>query len=915
VSIPPRLSDALSGRYAIEQELGAGGMATVYLADDLKHGRKVALKVLKPELAAIVGSERFLLEIKTTASLSHPHILPLFDSGEAAGFVYYVMPYVEGESLRARLDRERQLPVSEAVTIVTKVAGALQAAHEKGVVHRDIKPANILLSGGEPLVSDFGIALAVQQAGGGRLTETGLSLGTPFYMSPEQATADRDPDARADVYSLACVLYEMLTGEPPFTGTSAQAVLGRILTQAAPSVTASRASVPPHVDAAVRRALEKLPADRFHSASDFAAALNDPSRNAGAWGTAGAGGSADVAASGASSFRRRSATLLPWVLAAAATAAAVALVLRGATPRSSPAPIRFELGSPVGDVSFGSGDLAISADGRDIVLDGSSAGQSQLYRRSLGSTEIHPIPGTKGAEWTAISPDDRWVAFQTPGGVVKRAPLEGGAAVVMANTPHHPEGLTWSDDTHLVMGMLAFDGSHPGLTGVAIGDTTIHRITDLHTKFDTVGVPFMRHEPFSLGDGSVLYIDFDTTGIGIGVASLSDGTTRRLDLGGTAVRPHASIVGVADGVLLFVGADDKLMAVGWDPSKDAAVGEPARVPGAASSVQMARMSRNGTLVMSLEPSAYRAALVDDRGNMERLIGDPGIPFGAVRFSPDGRRAVLAAGRWVQAHGARTSADAGTWTYDFRTSLFSRLSLGIEPMTVAWSPDGRRILAVEQPKLDPSQLWSRAADASSDPKRILQWPRHHIAAMAVSPDGETLALADNTDIAAGRYDIVTTSLGGDGTLTPFAAGPANEVAPRFSPDGRFLAYASNESGRYEVYVRPFPGPGARVQISEDGGGQPTWSGDGRKIFYRSGRAIVEATLAVDARTRTLSVTGRERLFEGDFLGDAGNPRPTYDAAPDGRHFLVIRAEGDMGPRIVVWTDWIGELKTTLEAAGS
>ena len=222
-----RLATALEGRYRIQRVLGEGGMATVYLAEDLKHDRKVALKVLKPELAAVVGAERFLAEIRTTANLQHPNILPLFDSGEADSFLFYVMPYVEGESLRDRLDREKQLPVDEAVRIATDVAEALHAAHEQGVIHRDIKPANILLSRGRPLVADFGIALAVSAAGGGRITETGLSVGTPFYMSPEQASADRDVTASSDVYSLGCVLWEMLVGDPPHTGSTAQAVLAK----------------------------------------------------------------------------------------------------------------------------------------------------------------------------------------------------------------------------------------------------------------------------------------------------------------------------------------------------------------------------------------------------------------------------------------------------------------------------------------------------------------------------------------------------------------------------------------------------------------------------------------------------------------------------------------------------------------
>ncbi len=205
-----RINEALSGRYRVERELGEGGMATVYLAHDERHDRKVALKVLKPELAAVMGGERFLTEIRTTANLQHPHILPLFDSGEADGVLFYVMPFVKGESLRAKLDRDKQLSVDDAVRIAKAVAGALDHAHRQGVIHRDIKPANILLQDGQPMVADFGIALAVSAAGGGRLTETGLSLGTPFYMSPEQATADRDPGPQSDVYSLACVLYEMI---------------------------------------------------------------------------------------------------------------------------------------------------------------------------------------------------------------------------------------------------------------------------------------------------------------------------------------------------------------------------------------------------------------------------------------------------------------------------------------------------------------------------------------------------------------------------------------------------------------------------------------------------------------------------------------------------------------------------------
>ena len=270
-----RLTAALADRYRIERELGAGGMATVYLAEDLKHNRKVAVKVLKPELAVAIGAERFLAEIKTTANLQHPHILALHDSGEVNGTVFYVMPYVEGESLRDRLDREKQLPIDDSLRIATEVADALQYAHEHGVIHRDIKPENILLQRGHAVVADFGIALAASKTGGARMTETGMSLGTPTYMSPEQAMGAHEVDARTDIYSLGCVLYEMLVGEAPFVGPTAQSIVAKVITEAPKSLTGQRHTVPPHVDATVQKSLEKLAADRFASAAAFAESLRD----------------------------------------------------------------------------------------------------------------------------------------------------------------------------------------------------------------------------------------------------------------------------------------------------------------------------------------------------------------------------------------------------------------------------------------------------------------------------------------------------------------------------------------------------------------------------------------------------------------------------------------------------------------
>jgi len=273
---PAPLRTALHRRYTIRHELGRGGTAFVYLAHDLKHDRSVAIKVLRAEIALLLGTERFLREIRFAARLQHPNILSLFDSGEASGWLYYVMPYVEGPSLRQRLTREGPLPLDDALRITRDVCGALGCAHSQGVVHRDIKPANILLSGEHAVVADFGLALAITSAGGEKLSESGMSVGTPAYMSPEQAGAAYQIDGRSDLYSLGCVMYEMLAGTPPFTGPSAQALLARHALDAVPPLKTVRKSVPEHVEHVVMRALEKVPADRFPSAAALATALEAP---------------------------------------------------------------------------------------------------------------------------------------------------------------------------------------------------------------------------------------------------------------------------------------------------------------------------------------------------------------------------------------------------------------------------------------------------------------------------------------------------------------------------------------------------------------------------------------------------------------------------------------------------------------
>ena len=430
-----RLTRALADRYLIERELGQGGMATVYLAQDVKHDRRVALKVLRPELAAVIGGDRFLQEIKTTANLQHPHILPLHDSGEAGGAVYYVMPYVEGESLRDRIDRDKQLPVDEAVRIAREVADALDYAHRHGVIHRDIKPDNILLHDGHVLVADFGIALAASRSEGGtRMTETGMSLGTPHYMSPEQAMGEREIRASSDVYALACVLYEMLMGEPPFTGPTAQAIVAKVMTDQPHPMTVHRRSIPPHVENAVMVGLEKLPADRFATAAEFAAAL------AGQTTTRLASGATPVARA-AGPWRRIALGAL--VVAAAAIALAAWAWQRGAADGGEV--LRVSLTFPPGERirSISTRRFALAPDGSRMVYIGQDSIGTQLWVREMNSLNARQLPGTNGALAPFFSPDGQSVGFFTGNpGDLRVVSVSGGVSRTVVRDSAAPWGGT-----------------------------------------------------------------------------------------------------------------------------------------------------------------------------------------------------------------------------------------------------------------------------------------------------------------------------------------------------------------------------------------------------------------------------------------------------------------------------------------
>nr|MBA2292709.1 serine/threonine-protein kinase [Gemmatimonadales bacterium] len=473
-----KLSSVLADRYRIEREIGAGGMATVYLAHDVRHDRRVALKVLRPELAAVIGAERFLVEIKTTANLQHPHILALFDSGrtgDAAGgpdFVYYVMPYIEGESLRDRLTRDKQLPVHEAVLIAREVADALDYAHRHAVVHRDIKPENILLHGGHALVADFGIALAAARSdGGSRMTETGMSLGTPHYMSPEQAMGERDITARSDVYALGCVLYEMLVGEPPFTGPTPQAIVARVMTEEPRRLTLQRKSIPLHVEAAVNTALEKLPADRFPSAAAFAAALGTTSFT---MAIPAAGAKAAVATPLVRTTKFA-------ILAATATVALVTFGLTkwlgssgAATPkRSAHLSIVLPKGYEVGSSQFS--PVAVSHDGSRLAYVGLTDGKNRIFIRSLEEPDAKALEGTEGGDGPFFSPDGEWVGFFAAG-KLRKITVSGAGLQTLVDAQFHRGG-DWGDDGYVYFA----PANNGGIWRVPEGGGAATEVTRLNT--------------------------------------------------------------------------------------------------------------------------------------------------------------------------------------------------------------------------------------------------------------------------------------------------------------------------------------------------------------------------------------------------------------------------------------------------
>ena len=879
-----RLATALADRYKIERELGAGGMAVVYLAYDIRHDRRVALKVLRPELSAILGAQRFLKEIRLTANLQHPHILPLHDSGEADGLVFYVMPYVEGESLRDRLKREHQLPVDEAVRLAREVASALDYAHRHDVVHRDIKPENILLHEGQALVADFGIALAASRSDAGtRMTETGMSLGTPHYMSPEQAMGERDITPKSDVYALGCVLYEMLVGEPPFTGPTAQAIIARVVTEEVRSLTMQRKTIPPHIEAAVHTALQKLPADRFASAAQFSEALaaagtRRPSRRVTAPRASTAG--APPAPTRRTRFRP-SIAHLPWAVAAVALAVAAFLALR---PRATPAVYRFDVAVP-DSVNINTAQngisMTLSRRGNDLVYVGRGPrGQRQLLVRALGQLEPRPLVGTEGAESPFISPDGAWVGFFADG-KLKKIALAGGPPLAIADAPT-PRGGAWGPDDRIIFAPTPT----AGLLSVSAAGGTVDTLTTVRVDSGETSHRF----PDILPDGrSVLFTVQYGARYRIGALRLGDKGPHR-----TVLDEAMSARWSPTGHLIYASDAGALLAVPFNARSLAVTGSPISLlegllVKVGSGAAEFTISPAGTLVYLSGSLAKRALVLVDRDGRERVLTEA-IALTSPRFSPDGRRIALS---------SIEQRNSDVRVLDIARGTLSRLSFEGINQYPEWTPDGRRISFVSsRPGAQGQDIFWAPADGSGEPTILAGGPGGQWE-VAWAPDGRSLALRENTG-PSGR-DLATMLMDSARTKRPYLTAQFDERSPTMSPDGHWLAYASNESGRDEIYVRAFPQPSGRWQVSAKGGTEPRWARTGGEIYYRNGDTLVSAAVSVRP---TFSVGAHHVLFTRSYFSDPSHAH--YDVQPNNRGFVMVRA-GAEHTSLVVVLGWFEELR--------
>jgi len=886
MSVIERLNAALSGRYRIERELGEGGMATVYLAADLKHNRNVALKVLKSDVAQMLGKERFFAEIETTAQLQHPNILPLFDSGEADGFLFYAMPYVEGETLRDKLQREVQLPVDQALDLVRKVAAALDYAHQRGIVHRDIKPANLLLSSGEPLVADFGIALAVEHAGEGRMTQTGLSMGTPQYMSPEQAAGDRSLDPRSDVYAVGCVLYETLAGDPPFSGSSAQAILARVLTTLPDRVTVQRPTVPLHVDATIAKSLEKIPADRFTTAGDFRKALDDPGfRHTTQTRIESLEGPPVV-------VRTRNSPLVPALgVALVAVVAALAFVLARPAPQAFSQ--RYVIDLPAAS-SGGASSLALSRDGRRVAYVTEARTLEVRSTSDLGARVVESDNTVRGL---FFSPDGESLGFVRGSGTtdgVSVLRVDGGTPVLLASPPGGIQPYAaWSEDGYVYMTPER-------------SQTSLWRVPEEGGAAEEVMPSLAGIVPAYLapipGHPGRLLARLQGTQSGTPLAVLDVEADRIVEI-------PASVEGVAPkfarGTLFWVADTGDLLAQPFDPEAVEFTGPPVTLAQGVVPGNFA-VSEAGTLIYRSTGAGFRNAngvtlgWVDRSGNVTALderLASNFDDFDDVRLSAGGRFLAAQTENRILIY----EVGARSWFYLTLPGQVNR-----DPR---WLDDGRVVYRQVDTAGGGVSIRAQRYDRTGS-ESVLFETDADLQSFAVTADGRMLAVtlnpsAESPGTEQGIHLVDTET----GRVTPFLVAPYDHHAPEISPDGQWITYMSYESGAQEVFVQAFPGRSRPYPISAGYGVAPRWSSDGSEIVYADGQGRV--TVVQLDMVDGVRVVDRATLFSvmRRFLFFGGNAGVSFDIAPNGTFIGPLRAValGDASVSDVLITDVFAELE--------
>jgi len=905
------------GPYEILSAIGAGGMGEVYRARDTRLDRIVAIKVLPAHLADDPERrERFEREARTIASLNHPHICVLHDIGRQDGIDFLVMEYLEGETLAQRLVKG-PLPLEQVLQYAIEIADALDKAHRKGVTHRDLKPGNIMLTKSGTKLLDFGLAKLRQDAARAipvsqlrtatakdAVTQEGTILGTLQYMAPEQAEGG-EVDARTDIFAFGAVVYEMATGKKAFEGKSQASVIAAILEHDPPPISSLQPMTPPALDRVAKRCLAKEPDERWQSASDLTNELK--------W--IAEGGSQvtlapTVPAKGIRALGRRPLTLSVGALLLGAVIASLVTWNTKSLPSPPPRPVsRLVITLPPGQQLAGLENgpaVALSPDGTHLAYVALQGGTQQLYLRAIDSLEAKPIPGTEGAVNPFFSPDGQWLGFFA-GNKLKKVSVSGGAALTLGDAAF-PRGASWGSQ-----GMIAFTpttntalqqvpdagGTPQPLTRFEKGDVS-HRWPEF--------LPGGKAVLFAAGLSGISFINAQ-----VAVQSVGTGERRNLIQGGMYPRyaPSGHIVYAQGG---------SLMAVPFDPQRLAVTG--AAVPvvegvlqSAFSGASQYSISATGSLVYvsgGVQSAQSRLVWVS-RNAAEQPLAAPMRAYQFPRLSPDGKR--VAAGLAEQ--------ESQIWIYDVSRETLTRLTFeGNQNNSPIWTPDGKRI-AFQSNKEGPPNLFWQLADGSGGLERLAtsEYPQ---VPNSWSPDGQLLAFIE-INLTTG-YDIWVLRLGnpsassgqvpsaGSGQVRkaqPFLRTPFNESVARFSPDGRWLAYISDESGRFEIYVQPYPGPGGKWQISTEGGTEPVWNPNGRELFYRSADKI----MAVDIATQPGFAAGKPRmLFEGRYQPSPVTS-PNYDVSPDGQRFLMIKSseQAQAAPtQINVVLNWFEELKQKVPA---